>query len=75
MGERVNEKNVSIETPDGVMEAFAVVPEGKNLPALVIAMEAFGVNNHIKDVCRRFAREGYAVVAPDFYHRTGTMLT
>jgi carboxymethylenebutenolidase len=71
----MNETTVTLETPDGSMDAFQVIPEGKSLPGIVIAMEAFGVNSHIKEVCRRFAREGYAVIAPDFYHRTGKMLT
>jgi carboxymethylenebutenolidase len=71
----MNETTVTLETPDGSMDAFQVIPEGKSLPGIVIAMEAFGVNSHIKEVCRRLAREGYAVIAPDFYHRTGKMLT
>ena len=70
--QKLNETTVEL---DGGLTAFQVVPEGKNLPGLVVAMEAFGVNSHIKEVCRRFAREGYAVLAPDFYHRTGRMLT
>lgn len=71
----IQERTVTIDTAAGRMQAFEVVPEGESLPALVVAMEAFGVNDHIQDVCRRFAREGYAVIAPDFYHRTGPMLT
>ena len=75
MPEKLNETTVTLDTADGAMEAFQVLPQGESLPGVVIAMEAFGVNTHIKDVCRRFAREGYAVLAPDFYHRTGRMLT
>src|SRR4051794_26030285 len=66
---------VTIDTPDGAMEAFQVIPPGEApLPALVIAHEALGVNSHIQDVCRRFAGEGYAAIAPDFYHRSGRLL-
>src|SRR5581483_11655251 len=36
---------------------------------LVVIQEAFGVNDHIKDVTRRFADEGYLAVAPDMFHR------
>lgn len=75
-GERMNETTVTLETADGPMDAFKVMPEGKGLhPALIIAQEAFGVNSHIKDVCRRYAREGYVTLAPDIYHRAGRMLT
>ena len=72
----MKETTVTIDTPDGPMQAFQVSPDGQGpLPALVIAQEAFGVNSHIREVCRRFAREGYVALAPDIYHRTGTLLT
>jgi len=41
-------------------------------PGLVILQEAFGLNDHIKDVTRRFAAEGYYAVAPDLFHRSST---
>src|SRR5215218_6511527 len=72
MAEKLHETTVTL---DGGMKAFQVTPEGaESAPALIVAQEAFGVNSHIKDVCRRFAREGYVVLAPDMYHRTGEML-
>jgi carboxymethylenebutenolidase len=37
--------------------------------ALVVAQEIFGVNSHIRNVCARFAREGYAVIAPALFDR------
>jgi carboxymethylenebutenolidase len=43
------------------------VPKG----AVVVVQEAFGVNDHIKDVTERFAAEGYRAVAPHFFHRSG----
>jgi carboxymethylenebutenolidase len=38
--------------------------------ALVVVQEIFGVNGHIRNVCARFAAEGYAVVAPALFDRT-----
>jgi carboxymethylenebutenolidase len=38
---------------------------------LVVIQEAFGVNDHIEDVCRRFAAEGWLAVSPHLFHRTG----
>ena len=74
MSQNLNESTVTLQ--DGSMDAFLVMPEGKPAgPAVIVAMEAFGVNSHIREVCRRLAREGYVVLAPDFYHRTGRMLT
>lgn len=40
-------------------------------PGLVVIQEIFGVNAHIQDVARRFARMGYAVVSPDLFYRNG----
>jgi carboxymethylenebutenolidase len=76
MADELNESTIKIETEDGPMSAFLVVPEGiSSEPAVIVLMEAFGVNSHIKDICRRLAREGYVALAPDMYHRTGDMLT
>lgn len=47
---------------------------GGKAPGLLVIQEAFGVNDHIRDVCLRFARLGYAVVSPDLYWRDGRWL-
>ncbi|HEV7394766.1 MAG TPA: dienelactone hydrolase family protein [Burkholderiales bacterium] len=76
MAEKLKESPVTLETSDGSMDAFQVIPDVETpAPAVIIAQEAFGVNTHIKDVCRRFASEGYVALAPDMYHRTGRMLS
>jgi carboxymethylenebutenolidase len=38
--------------------------------SVLLFQEAFGVNEHIRDVAQRFAREGYVVAAPELFHRT-----
>lgn len=45
--------------------------DGVARPAVLVFMEIFGVNSHIRDVTERVAREGYVALAPDFFHRTG----
>ncbi|MGZ5094182.1 MAG: dienelactone hydrolase family protein, partial [Burkholderiales bacterium] len=76
MAEKLSESTVTLETSDGSMDAFQVLPDVETrAPAVIIAQEAFGVNTHIKDVCQRFASEGYVALAPDMYHRTGRMLS
>lgn len=53
------------------MRAYAVLPFGKGpFPGLIVFQEAFGVNRHIRNVADRFAGEGYAVVAPELFHRS-----
>ena len=44
--------------------------EGK-LPVILVVQEIFGVHEHIKDICRRLALEGYLAVAPELYFREG----
>jgi carboxymethylenebutenolidase len=45
--------------------------DGQPRPAVLVFMEIFGVNAHIRDVTERVAREGYVALAPDYFHRTG----
>ena len=39
--------------------------------AVLVFMEIFGVNRHIRDVTDRLGSAGYVVLAPDYFHRTG----
>jgi len=56
----------------GTMGGYAATPEdGGPHPAVLVFMEIFGVNAHIRDVTERVAREGYVALAPDYFHRTG----
>ncbi len=43
--------------------------------AVIILHEWWGLNDHIKDIARRFANEGYAALAPDLYSRLGHTVT
>ena len=56
----------------GPMGGYLARPEGASpMPAVLVYMEIFGVNPHIRDVTERVAREGYTALTPDFFHRTG----
>src|SRR5689334_7868799 len=56
----------------GGMPAYVVRPAGDApAPAVLVIQEAFGLNDHIKDVTRRVAGEGYVALAPDLFHRGG----
>lgn len=50
--------------------AYRANPDGAPKGGIVVLQEIFGVNAHIRDVCDRFAREGYATVAPALYDRS-----
>jgi carboxymethylenebutenolidase len=64
---------VTIPLEDGAkMGGYLARPaEGGPRPAVIVFMEIFGVNAHIRDVTERVAREGYVALAPDYFHRTG----
>ncbi|MBX3656563.1 MAG: dienelactone hydrolase family protein [Ramlibacter sp.] len=54
------------------MPAYCSAPAGKTgLPVVLVIQEIFGVHEHIADVTRRFAREGYMAIAPELYARQG----
>ena len=66
-------ETVGLQTPDGKMPAYLCRPAGEGPhPAVIVVMEAFGLNGHIKDVAARIAGEGYVAMAPDLYHRFGS---
>ena len=44
---------------------------GSAFPITLVMQEIFGVLEHIKDVCRRFAKLGHLAVAPELYVRQG----
>ncbi|HEY5050396.1 MAG TPA: dienelactone hydrolase family protein, partial [Acidothermaceae bacterium] len=62
---------VLLPGPDGPVPVDEVVPERPARGAVIVLQEAFGVNDHIVDVCRRFAAVGYRTVAPHLFHRDG----
>jgi len=58
------------EIPPGELTggAFMALPDGGGpFPGVVVIHEAYGLNDHIRDVSRRFAGEGYAALAADLF--------
>jgi carboxymethylenebutenolidase len=63
---------VKIPVSDGMIPAYRAMPaSGGPFPTVLVVQEIFGVHEHIKDVCRRFAKLGYLAVAPALYGRQG----
>jgi carboxymethylenebutenolidase len=65
--------NERIEIPVGSqsMPAYVAKPEGQGKwPGVLLFMEIFGINRHIRSVADRVAGEGYVVIAPDVFHRS-----
>jgi carboxymethylenebutenolidase len=64
---------VTLSVADGTearaYTAFPATTTGP-VPGIILLQEAFGVNHHIRSVADRLAEAGYAVIAPELYHRT-----
>ena len=63
---------VKIPVVSGLIPAYFARPDRKGtFPTILVVQEIFGVHEHIKDLCRRFAKLGYLAVAPSLYARQG----
>jgi carboxymethylenebutenolidase len=63
---------VKIPVADGTIPAYRAMPaSGGPFPVVLVVQEIFGVHEHIKDICRRFAKLGHLAVAPELYARQG----
>lgn len=63
---------VSIPVEDGEIPGYLARPDGVGpFPVILVVQEIFGVHEHIQDVCRRFAQQGYLALAPELFHRQG----
>jgi carboxymethylenebutenolidase len=63
---------VRVPVADGEIPAYRAMPAtGTSFPLVLVVQEIFGVHEHIRDVCRRFAKAGYLAVAPELYARQG----
>jgi carboxymethylenebutenolidase len=71
----ITTERVSIPVGAASMPAYLAKPKAPGPhPGVIVWMEIFGVNSHIRDVAERVAREGYVVVAPNFFHRTNATI-
>lgn len=58
------------------MAAYLARPKAKGMyPGLIVIQEWWGLNEHMKDIAGRFAREGYVALAPDLYSCLGHKVT
>lgn len=63
---------IDIEVNGQKVPVYRAQPQGKtNLPVILVISEIFGVHEHIADVARRFAQQGYLALAPDLFVRQG----
>ncbi len=69
-------REIDIDTPDGVMSTYEVVPDGEGPHAAVVfLMDGLGYRDALQGMARRLASHGYHVMLPDLYHRVGRHVT
>lgn len=63
-------KTITLTSADGAkISAYRADPEGTPKGGIVVIQEIFGVNHHIRGDTDKFARHGYAAIAPAFFDR------
>lgn len=65
----LTEESVSFATADGTMDAFFVHPDGGNHPAVILWPDIASIREAKRDMARRLASEGYAVLVLNPYYR------
>lgn len=64
--------DVFVERAGARIPVYLVKPQGPGpFPGVVVIHEIFGQHEHIRDVARRFAKEGFIAAAPELYFREG----
>ena len=61
-----------IAVAGGELPVYWARPQAnKHAPVILVVQEIFGVHEHIRDICRRLAKQGYYAIAPELYFRQG----
>jgi carboxymethylenebutenolidase len=63
---------VTFPSNGGQADGYVAVPESGSGPGVVVIQEWWGLNQQIKEVCDRYAAEGFVALAPDLYHGEST---
>src|SRR5260370_18536614 len=65
------ERELDSATQDGAMNTYTVQPDdGGPLPVVLMLIDAPGVSEGLREICRRIAQSGYYVLLPNLYYRT-----
>ena len=59
----------TLDVDSSAMRCYISLPEGASAPGVIVIQHAGGVDDFIRGMCDRLAEAGFAVVAPDLYHR------
>jgi carboxymethylenebutenolidase len=65
LGRDASELQIPVE--DGALPAYLARPAAGHGPGVLVLHEAFGLVEHVRDVCDRLARAGFVALAPDLF--------
>ena len=65
----MKKETLNLDTPNGATTAHVALPDDENKrdAAVILIQEWWGINDHIRDIASRYAKEGYVSAAPDLY--------
>jgi carboxymethylenebutenolidase len=63
---------ITFPSNGGSASGYLAVPQSGKGPGVVVIQEWWGLVDHIKDVCNRFAAAGFTALAPDLYDGQAT---
>jgi carboxymethylenebutenolidase len=59
--------DIEFPTNSGVAPGYLAEPADGNGPATIVLQEWWGLDEHIRSICDRFAAEGFFALAPDLF--------
>jgi carboxymethylenebutenolidase len=59
--------DIEFKTSAGTAPGYLAVPAGESGPATIVLQEWWGLDEHIRSICDRFAEEGFYALAPDLF--------
>ena len=67
----VTERDVDIKTPDGTADSYFVHPVKGSAAAVLVWPDIFGLRPAMRNMAKRLAQQGYAVLVPNPFYRVG----
>ena len=68
----MHEKNIILKTKDGNLDCKVFINSNSNAPTIIFYMDAPGIREELRNMCRRILNNGYNVILPNLFYRGGT---
>jgi carboxymethylenebutenolidase len=68
----MNGSTIDVPTPDGIADCYLARPAGDDpAPGVLFMIDAIGLRPRIEEMADRIAAQGYVVLAPNLFYRSG----